>query len=298
MHSNAHVLIFTPTWVDEATGEDAIQPEVEAAIKSQALRDGEFDWHVGTDNPHPIGDHRNVLHQYQQARDYFLHGIWDTLLTVEHDNVLPDSGALQRMLDTPGDVIYAPYRLRHGNPVLSTWQYINDRNLGMSLSNYKNEMRQARQTIVHRVCGVGMGCTLFRRAIIERIPFASTERNDLPDLTFARMALQQGWKSYGRFDVPVLHYSEGHWLHPFRNEDINMRYLALQTVNVMVNSTAVQFVEGQEIELDAEAAHDWLRAGYLQAIGVPEPIEAAVIEPPEAAIAPAQAARKKRKTGS
>jgi hypothetical protein len=303
--TSPHILIFTPTWVDEATGEDAVAPECEASIKSQALRGGEFDWHVTTDNPFPIGNHGNVLHQYQQAREYFLLGRWDALLTVEHDNVLPDSGAVQRLLDTPGDVIYAPYRLRHGNPVLSTWQYIGDRNLGMSLSNYKNELDAARRAVIYRVCGVGMGCTLFWRNVVERIPFeGTTARNASPDLHFARVALQQGWKSFGRFDVPVLHYSEGHWLHPYRNEGINMRYLALQTINIMVNSNAVKLVEGQEIELDPEPAQEWMRAGYLTPIGVPAPaepaqsaIEAAVVEPLETADAPAQLKKRKRKAG-
>src|SRR5512139_1695515 len=156
------ILIYTPTWIDPATGDDAIKPECEAAIKAQQLRnDCEFDWHVTTDNPFPIGDHRNVLHQYRQAREYFLHGKWNALLTIEHDNVLPDPDAVQRLSDTPGDVVYAPYMLRHGKPALNTWQYIGDRNLGMSLSHYPRELRNARRSIVWRVSGAGMGCTLF-----------------------------------------------------------------------------------------------------------------------------------------
>src|SRR5512139_4003893 len=139
------ILIHTPTWIiDEATGEDAIHDECTAAIKSQVLNDeNEFDWHVTYDNPYPIGDHQNVLHQYQRAREYFLAGSWDALLTIEHDNVLPDTGAVQRLLDTPGDVVYAPYTLRHGHPVVSTWMYVNDQNLGMSLTLHPRDLRIA-----------------------------------------------------------------------------------------------------------------------------------------------------------
>src|SRR3972149_2334536 len=107
----------------------------------------------------------------------------------ESAHALPDPGAVQRMLDTPGDVVYAPYLLRHGWPVLSTWQYINDRNLGMSLSNYRDEL--------------------------ERIEFGpSAASNPSPDLGFAEAALRAHFVSYGRFDVPVYHYARGRWLDP------------------------------------------------------------------------------------
>jgi hypothetical protein len=298
--STARLLIFTPTWIDAATGEDAILPEVEAAIKAQ--QGIEFDWHVTTDNPYPIGDHQNVLHQYQRAREYFLHGKWNALLTIEHDNLLPDAGAVARMMDTPGDVIYAPYLLRHGNPVLSTWQYINDLNLGMSLTNYPRELRRARQENIHRICGVGMGCTLFRRAVLEQIEFGPTaKRNQSPDLDFAKKALHHKFMSYGRFDAPVLHYSEtGRWLHPWKDGQSTMRYMALQTVNIMVDSNALPLVEGQIVELDPNTANDFVRAGYLEPIGVPDKveIEAAVLEPAETADAPAQQKRLKRKAGA
>ena len=282
------LLIFTPTWIDPATGEDAIHPECEAAIKSQVLRDDcEFDWHVTADNPFPIGDHKNVLHQYRQARDYFLRGDWDALLTIEHDNVLPDRDAVQRLIDTPGDVVYAPYTLRHGKPTLSTWQYIGDRNLGSSLSQYPRELRRARQVVVWRVCGAGMGCTLFRRSAIEAIPFdESSARNPCPDLGFATKALRAGLLSHARMDVPVWHYSDGYWIHPYEGGP-KVKYIALQNVNILVNDQTMKLTAGQEITLDPMLARDWIRGGYLQPVAT---IEQAIMDLPEQADAPAQAA--------
>jgi hypothetical protein len=269
------ILIFTPTWIDPATQETAIRPECEAAIKAQVLRDGEFDWHVTWDNPYPIGDHRNVLHQYQQAREWFLKGSdcegrpYDALLTIEHDNVLPDPDAVQRLLDTPGDVIYAPYLLRHGRPMLSTWQYVNNRSLGMSLTQHPRELRQARKNIVWRVCGCGMGCTLFRRPIVEAIPFEhSSPRNPCPDLGFATRALQAGFTSYGRFDVPVWHYTNGGWLHPFKEVKM-LKYLARTTVRVSSCGRIIQLTAGKEVELSDEEAADVGRCGFIEAM--PEP---------------------------
>jgi hypothetical protein len=211
------LLIVTPTWLDEATGAAALHPEVAAAIEAQQLRDEwQFDWRVTLDNPYPIGDHRNVLHQYQQAREYFLQHDYAALLTVEHDNLLPDAGAVQRLLDTPGDVIYAPYLLRHDPMRLSAWKFRGTHALGQSLSNYPRDLRNARQEIIWRVSGAGMGCTLFRRNAIEAVPFeASAKSNPCPDLGFALKALQAGLESFGRFDVPVKHYHDGVWLDPY-----------------------------------------------------------------------------------
>jgi len=163
------LMIFTPTWLTEA-GEEAIHPACRESIEALKI-EGSIRWVIGRENPFPVPDHRNVLHQYRAARALFLAGEEDALLTVEHDHALPDPGAVQRMLDTPGDVVYAPYLLRHGWPVLSTWQYINDRNLGMSLSNYRDELERAVRQVVWRICGAGFGCTLFRRHVLERIEF-------------------------------------------------------------------------------------------------------------------------------
>jgi hypothetical protein len=218
------VLIFTPTWLDPKTGEDAIRPECEASIKAQVF--DEFDWHVGTDNPYAIGDYRNVLHQYQAAREWFLNWgdcesiPYEAMLTVEHDNVLPDPGALQRMFDTPGDVIYAPYMLRHGARFLNTWTYENDRQLGEPLNHHKLEFLQALVDVVYRVSGAGFGCTLMRRAVLEKIEFTPPAGNDdnwVPDLRFAKACLAAGFVANGRFDVPVGHFDEeGRLLQPWR----------------------------------------------------------------------------------
>lgn len=215
------VLIFTPTWIDEQTQADAIRPECAAAIKSQII-DGEFDWHVTTDNPFPIGDLRNVLHQYQQAREYFLQGDWEMFLSIEHDCRLPDEHALQRLLETPGDIVYAPYMLRHNLMILNTWRFINWQRMTYindSLTRYPHELSQARQAIVHQVSGAGFGCTLCKRQVLKEIEFTGPtdrDKNACPDLRFAETALHKRFMSNGRFDVPVQHYHDGVWLDPYK----------------------------------------------------------------------------------
>lgn len=286
------LLVFTPTWRD-ASGEVVIHPEVSAAIDEQTGVD--FEWRVGTDNPYPIGEHRNVLHQYQQARAIFLDGRWEALVTIEHDNRLPDPDALRRLAETPGDVVYAPYLLRHGQHMLSTWQYINDRNLGMSLSNYRPELARARSDVVHRVSGTGFGCTLIRRRVLEALEFSgATERdqNWCPDLRFAQECLRKCFVANGRFDVPVLHWEGNGWLHPFQSRRNGVAtYIALETMNALAAGRHVRLVKDLTIVLSDEEAAELSRLGVIQSAPGVAPLPAAPQPDPregEVPIAPLQ----------
>jgi len=280
------LLIFTPTWISPITGEDAVHPACEASIKIQV--GVEFDWYVTADNPWPVYDERgehvyhyeNVLHQYCEARKYFLNGNWDTLLTVEHDNVLPDPEAVQRLMSTPGDVVYAPYLLRHGQKILSTFQWINDRNLGMSLSNYRAELKHARENVVHRVSGAGFGCTLIRRHVLMEIEFTGAsdrDQNKCPDLRFAEDCLRRRFISNGRFDVPVMHYDGDYCFHPFQSRRNGVdKYIAQETVRAFAAGRIVQLTQGDEIELTEEEALELSRCGYID----PAQIHLRAVRPP------------------
>lgn len=217
------MLVFTPTWIGP-DGKEAMRPECRASIEAQVI-DRPWVWVVGVDNPYPIGDHRNVLHQYQQARELFLKGgqeggheasPYDMLITIEHDQMLPDTDALQRLIDTPGDVIYAPYLLRHDIKKINLYRRHGWRDLGESLSVYPDELAEARTVPIWPVSGAGFGCTLFRRAVLEAISFeASDAANFCPDMGFARAALHQRFESVGRMDVPVAHRWLGSWWDPW-----------------------------------------------------------------------------------
>jgi hypothetical protein len=230
------IMVFTPTWIDERTGEDAIAAECTDALMSQALGDDfDFDWHVTTDNPWPIGDYRNVLHQYRAAREYFLRSSahWDALLTLEHDNILPDPGALQRMLDTSGDVVYAPYMLRHNLRVLNVFRFPGSHPPAVkdSLSYYQTELTQARQAVVWRVSGAGFGCTLIRRHVLEAIEFeepGGRDTNWCPDLRFVEACRKKNIECVARFDVLVDHLDRetGEQLTPWTRKELRSRRLA------------------------------------------------------------------------
>lgn len=275
-----NVLIFTPTWLRE-DGSYAIHPACEDAINAQKDGfSGRVDWCIGTENPYPIGSHRNVLHQYIKAREIVLaDGYYDAMLTVEHDNVMPDGMALQRMYDTDGDVVYAPYQLRHGAFCLNTWQYIGDQALGMPLNNYPDELAEYMRAGTGRICGCGMGCTLFRRHVLEQIPFRGG--NDgaqwAPDIPLAQDALRAGFVSMGRFDTPVAHIDGGIRLEAYRYVD-KMKVTALQTVNAIAAGEFLRLVAGEQYELTPRAVADLASVGYV--VVVPDGPETAMLETP------------------
>ncbi len=296
------LLVFTPTY-DYPDGTPAMAPECQAAIESQRIF-ADWEWRIGRHNPFPGVDHRNVTAQYQEAQRQVLAEGWDALLTVEHDNVLPDSDAIQRMLDTPGDVVYAPYVLRHGVAVLSTWAYCGDRNLGESLTLRPGELAQARAAIVWRICGVGHGCTLFHRHVLDAIQFRCGPDNQYaPDIPFAQDALRLGFVSMGRFDVPVLHRQNADWLHPYESIG-RKKYYCRVTVNALAEGERFRLVQGEYIEMTPTQAYELARAGFItipdeklwDAAGLPpgrDQVETATAEPAmERAVLPTPKKRK------
>jgi hypothetical protein len=255
------LMIFTPTWT-KPDGSDAIHPDCRRSVEAQRVN-GEIEWVIGRDNPFGVGDLRNVAHQYAQARAQFLRSDAEALLTVEHDMVLPD-GAAQKLIDTPADVVYGVYQLRHDTLVINAWRYENDVNLGMSLSRYPAELDQARRDGVARVSGVGHGCTLFRRHVLEKIAFrAGDAANVAPDIPFAEDALRAGFVSMARFDVEVIHMDGDQALTPYQTSERAM-YIARETVNAIDGEGRfTRLIEGEVIKLTVAQARPLVAAGYL-----------------------------------
>lgn len=284
-----NVLIYTPTWQRE-DGSYAIHPLCEASINAQRDSfDGKVHWCIGLENPYPIGQHRNVLAQYLKAQQILLaDDYYDALLTVEHDNVMTRPDTLQLMWDTPGDVIYAPYQLRHGAFVLNTWQYINDVNLGMPLNNYPEELARYKAAGVGRICGCGMGCTLFRRHALEQLQFRGGGGEQwAPDIPFAEDALRAHLVSMGRFDCPVDHWDGNVRLEAYATVE-KMPFLAVETVNALAAGEYVSLVAGQVYELTPPVASDLSQAGYIRSLPAvaPGPETASVQPGAEQAVLP------------
>jgi hypothetical protein len=167
--------------------------------------------------------------------------------------------------------------------VINAFRYENDVNLGMSLSRYPAELAAARRAGVARVSGVGPGCTLFRRHVLEKIAFREGDAmNVAPDIPFAEDALRAGFVSMARFDVEVVHMDGDQALTPYQASERAM-YIARETVNAIDGEGRfTRLVEGEVIKLTVAQAKPLVAAGYLNVPdyiafafeGKPEPDEA------------------------
>lgn len=252
------VLAFTPTYGD------ALRPETAASIVGQRWV-GEVVWVVGRYNPHPSPDLRNVFEQYRQGREVALAGGYDALWTVEHDMVLPPD-ALQKLWDVNAPVAYGVYMLRHGSNVLNAWEHAAGRNLGMSLSLYPERLEQAKRRGIVEVSGVGFGCTLIRRAVLESIPFRPDDKAKAPDIPFATDCLRAGIRQVAHFGVACGHVHEGKVLTMSDDSGRMVEAVALQDVTINVRGQTVRLVQGVSYAMPADEAGELVRAGYVRVL--------------------------------
>lgn len=273
------VMVFTPTWV-RGDGSLAMRPEVEAALAAQDY-EGEMVRVVGTFNPFPGQSHRNVLAQYQRAREEFLAGDCGALLTVEHDVVVPADG-LSNLVETleggwgegekggrgAGEigVVFGVYMLRHGSGVCNAWEFIGDHAMGESLTLYPKDLAAARAAGVVRVSGVGWGCTLIRREVVERIRFhTGGDMNAAGDIAFAMDCLYQGVVMVADMRVACDHFDGELRLGAFGGDMSGyVKVVAQQDVVVMDGQGSRQLERGEEYEMQLGLANDLARAGYVR----------------------------------
>ena len=286
----ARLLVYTPTIGD------TMRPETRESIEAQ-ITNHSFDWEIGHHNPFPGEKMRNVVAQYQRARQMTLDGGYEALITVEHDMVLPPD-AIEKLYATDAPVVYGVYMLRHGTHVLNTWQYTNGKNLGMSLSLYPKELKKYRERGWGEVCGVGWGCTLIRREILERIEIYTNTTTDAGDLMFAANCVRAGIRQIARFDVPCGHIHEGVILEPFENGGIVARIYALDNVTANVMGTSTPMRKGSYYTIPLSDALELARAGYVKITNDSDNGEMETTEAPvtrETAVAPVSKRKPKPK---
>lgn len=134
-------------------------------------------WFTANDNPFDR-PYENILHQYTKARDRALTGGYDALFTVESDMIVPPD-ALQSLLACESGVAYGLYVFRHTRHNWSAYTSIAERS-GRSISEDAYWAKAVWGT-VQDVSGVGLGCTVIRREVLESVPFRLFD--DAPDKT-------------------------------------------------------------------------------------------------------------------
>lgn len=277
-----NVLIATPTYADK------LQPATVAAVQAQKFS-GKWEWRVYRNNPRPTACMANVLAQYQHIQRDFLAGSWDALLTVEHD-MIPPAHALQALADAAKPVAYGVYLLRHGSLVLNAWEYSGRYAMGESYSLQTRRARRIKPDGLVRVSGVGFGCTLIRRDVLETLPIHGGGNPDRsPDVPFAEDCNRLDIEQWAHFGVICGHIEGGKVLMPEGESGAECRVLALQTLNARVGGASVHLDAGQEYTLVASGIDDLVRAGYVRILDAPAGSGDALLQAP--ADAPAQRAK-------
>ena len=204
------ILLFCPTYAK------AMRKETTESIKSLIVPFGvRMTVKIGRDNPFPGEGHKNTLRQYQNARRLALDETYDALFTIEHDMIIPED-ALEKLVNTRADVVYGLYLLRHGAAVCNALEFYGPgaRNIGESLT-LKPELywKGIRQGWLE-VSGVGSGCTLIHRNVLEACELRASGEAYAPDWALATDCQQKGFKQICRFDVKCGHMDEGRVLWP------------------------------------------------------------------------------------
>jgi hypothetical protein len=119
-----------------------------------------------------------VTDKYNRARQQALAGGYDAMFCVEADMIIP-SDALAKLAAVGADVAYGLYCWRHV-PALGMWNaypIVTERS-GYSLSHIKDEARAAWGHIAE-IAGVGLGCTLIQRRVLEALSFHHAYADDV-----------------------------------------------------------------------------------------------------------------------
>lgn len=143
----------------------------------------------------------NLLEKHNRARQIALDGNYEALFFVEADMIIPPN-ALKRMTEINGDVVYGLYCSRRGK---HRWLAFSDigKVAGKSITNNRayclDNWGRAIETK-----GVGMGCTLIRRNVLETFPFS---RNGAcaDDWYFALECQRRGFRQYHDLGVVCGH---------------------------------------------------------------------------------------------
>ena len=158
-------------------------------------------WLSKGDNPYFDNNGRwNIAHNYEKARQRALDQDYDYLFTVEADLIIPGD-ALTRLLDVDADIAYGLYCFR-ATGTWSAWTRL-DMEGGRSLRKDPELARQAWGRVID-VAGVGRGCTLISRRVLEALTFHTDEAHPTVhnDWVLAYEAQQAGFSQ--RCDLGVV----------------------------------------------------------------------------------------------
>lgn len=154
------------------------------------------------DNPrsHKFSD---LCAKHNEARQMVLDSNYDALFLVENDMVIPPD-ALIRLYELDADVAYGLYCNRHG---LHNWlAFMAIDGLQGGAFSATKEIRQAVWGKPVETAGVGLGCTVIRRKVLEVIEFRThPEHKVADDWMFAEDCRAEDFRQCHHFGVHCGH---------------------------------------------------------------------------------------------
>lgn len=150
----------------------------------------------------------NCTHKRQWACEVALDKGYDALLFADHDMLLPPD-ALTRLNAVDALIVYGLYTLRHER---DGYQWSAARSVGVerwqSFSEHPDLARSAWGR-VHPVAGMGFGCTLIRREVLEALPMRWYDHAG-PDWALSVDAQAHGFAQACDFGVLCGHMTDAH----------------------------------------------------------------------------------------
>lgn len=142
------------------------QQAMDAALSLQWPEQLDYLMLEGGDDPETPVD--NITAKYNFARDVVLANGYDALLTLESD-IIPPPDALMKLAAIEADVAYGLYCWRASWPYWNAYTMLQERT-ARSLSKDLEQAKEAWGNVIE-VAGVGNGCTLIHRNVLEALPF-------------------------------------------------------------------------------------------------------------------------------
>lgn len=258
----------------------AIYPACEESIRALEF-DGATKMLAYMDDDPALDPRDNLTNKHNRMRQRALDDGYDALLTVEADMIIPPD-ALARLAAVEADVVYGVYCSR-AHPMVLTFPTL-DGYKGRSISADAETYRGKFGTVIP--CeGVGFGCTLIRRNVLEAIEFrrdvsSAMRRKFADDWTFALDVKAAGFTSAAHLGVLCGHIQRDgvvRWVDPDAPTFMRLEgeaqaahgalpASATYRVLKLLNGPRQDYRPGSEIELSAEAATILLGLGKIQVI--------------------------------
>jgi hypothetical protein len=186
-----HVLTATPC--------NRLEPETIRALFTQTYAESLSQVFM-RDNPEPVPS-QNILRAYRRLREVFLAGPYDALWIVEND-VIPPPDALAKLLAVPADIVYGVYLFRRGTPVINVMHPHTRNSITDNPTAWAIGLRAG---AVVDCGGLGFGCTLIRRPVLERLDFRTLDAGGDADSCLAVDAPLHGFSQAAHLGVVCGH---------------------------------------------------------------------------------------------